>query len=195
LDGLTFLSKLLETFAWPATALVIIWLVLKNLSVIKGSISSLKAQGVEINFREELATIKETATEAGVTVVYRDIPERTDLTASTERPHEFVIKQWAEIEEMLIDWEKKNPSESMTRNPRTIIERLKKQGVIDNSLYGLLLNMQDLRNRAVQESGFEISEGEAIDFLSLIRSIKSRLSIRLGGYHRPAPPPPMPTAN
>ena len=197
MDGLTFVSKIIEAFAWPLTALGIIWLVLKNLAAIKGSISSLKAQGLEINFREELQTIKESATDAGVTVMYRDIADKPDLAQSTGDPHTFIIRQWAEIEEMLIDWERNNPSQSVTRNPRTIIERLKSQGVIDNDLYGLLLKMQDLRSQVVHESGFELSRGDAIDFLSLTRSLKSRLSIRLGTNWSPTPapappPPPVP---
>lgn len=191
MDGLTFVSNLIDSLAWPVAAAVVFIFIVRNLGAIRAQVETLRFKDVEIKFRKAISELKEEAVEQSVTVVMpRGAAADAQLQLSQTNPELFVLDQWAHIETLLVDWERRRSIGGGSRNPKVILDAALAAGAISAPTYQIARQILDVRNTAAHAENLRITEGEAAEFLGLVTSIRERLLQGLSESGAPPPPPP-----
>ena len=186
MDALTFISEMTKAVAWPLSILAVLLVFRKRIYGVIDRIQSLKYKDTEVSFGDEFERAKESAQDVGVTVIRPASSfAPTLLSLASLSPTAAIIEEWGALEKELknltlragLPWQ---------ATPQTI-SALEKSGFLANGLGEVLRNLLNSRNKAVHDHGSPISEGEAIQFLMLSRSVTERVRREAGQI--PPPPP------
>jgi hypothetical protein len=137
-------------------------------------IRSIKHGDTELSFGKELNEAREIAEHAGVTILRPSSSFSAQLLQlASNSPTAAIIEGWKSLESSLkalaeragVQWQSL---------PKTI-STMGKAGYISADLNKILRYLLSLRDKAVHEPSTAITEGEAIEFLMLARSIAERV--------------------
>lgn len=195
MDWFTFVTKLLETFAWPAVTVTIFLLLRKPvidafaaLETFKGKISS-----VELEFKRVLAAAREGADQAGLPSALEANTTTSTTTTSgpgaptppitpIERykrlieisPRAGILDAWIDIETNLNNVAicQGIPSD---RAPLHIISELVARGCLTRRTESLLDELRVLRNEVVHGQNLTVSTEDATDYAMIAVRLISRL--------------------
>lgn len=190
MDKRTFIVELVKAVAWPASMLLIFWIMKDNIRKLFSSIRKLKHGDTEFAFEETLSEAKSEAEQAGLPA--SQIPEDADLLSLAEsHPNLAIIEAWQRIEGLLRAF---LPIEER-RNSRIptflVIRRLRENGHIPASLYYLIRQLKDLRNKAVHSGDFgvgSITNKSAYEYVETASIVKRQLEA-LGNITVASKPP------
>jgi hypothetical protein len=178
-DALTFITKLLEHGLWPAAAFASVVYIIRNMERISGTVSKVKLKDVEVDFREKIAEVKQSASDQALTVFYpqtQAVVGQIDLAES--RPQAFLVELTTEIERILIDWEKSR-GKTGSRAPLEILDELQKLGLIGPDIRDPANRLFGMRNQYIHANSISITSGEALELLGIARSVRDRLKQKL----------------
>ncbi|MGJ8689724.1 MAG: hypothetical protein ACSHXZ_09410 [Gammaproteobacteria bacterium] len=183
---LEILERLVGHLAWPVAVFLIVREFSNEFKSFIRRIKNAKYKDVELNLTEEFQSIKNEAIDAGITIAYPPSAFPSENLKSIETAPEWtIIQSWQEIERVLSQLYSKSRREAGDKskaNPNEMIAVLLDNGTIDPAMAGLINRINTLRNNIVHQHEFELTRGEAMEWMGISKSVKDRLSQRLRDF-------------
>ena len=175
MDFLTFLSKVIDALAWPATVAIVIFLVRKQLPEIASSLKSIKYKDFEMSFakqvKEAVAEVREAlpawdaATKPGFVL---DGPSSQHTTAvSYYSPSAAILEAWLKIESAAADLAVKLKPNSVPRypSPLKLKEVLVEAGIFNRRQAAAFDSLRTIRNQVVHVPNPRFSDDTVAEYL------------------------------
>lgn len=193
MDALTFVSNLISSVVWPLIVVSIVVLLRKPLRELIRDLGrrlrSIKFPGGEAEFSQELAEIKEAADEANLPPV-EAVPTGAPLLLGVEvdisqwarlaelSPTAAISEAWRQVENAMREAARRfDIPESETRSAIALIRALGKRQALSPDTVAIVSDLRGIRNTAAHGMKVEISQSDAIEYISLARRIIAALRI------------------
>lgn len=176
MDILTFVSKIIESLAWPATAILVIFLVREQLPEIARSLKSIKYKDFEMTFERD---VKEAAAEVKAALSAWDAATRPGfLFGATPSQHTTAVSHYSQSAAMLEAWlmvesaaadfaAKLDPNSAPKYpSPLKLKETLVKAGIFDRRQAEAFDALRKIRNQLVHVMNAQFSEDTVADYLA-----------------------------
>jgi hypothetical protein len=180
MDGLSFVSSLVGSLAWPIVVTGLGVYAVANLDRFARALKGIKLKDIEVSFRDDIEELKEDALESNVTVFYPAAQlAKQHLLAVPDGDRLALVEAGNDIQGLLITWAKKQPPFPNNHQPLSILEHMKSTGLLSDYLFTLARRVLEIRNRAVHAPELGITSGEVVEFLGVAKSVKDRLNVML----------------
>lgn len=150
---------------------------------------SIKFPGGEAEFSQELAEIKEAADEAHLPTV-EAVPTGEPLLLRVKEdlsqwarlaelsPTAAITEAWRQVEKAMRETARRfEIPESETRSAITLIRTLGKRQALSLEMIAIVSDLRGIRNTAAHGMKVEISQSDAIEYISLARRIIATLHV------------------
>lgn len=191
MDWVTFISKAIDSLAWPVFALIVILLLRKPIMQLIPLMSKLKYRDFEAEFAQGVQQLKEEVgdalPEATLVPADREISEDRLYNLAEIAPNGAVLEGWKLIEHAaknLIS-ARGHDLDYDVSTPYRLIERVLDKGdLIDKPKVAVFNELRRLRNKVAHAGEFEISSIQAKAYVTL--------ALRLVAYLESKTNDPMP---
>lgn len=166
MDILTFISSLIESVAWPAAVVFLVYLLRSPLSRLLPLVTSLKYKDLELQFGNQLKRIGDA-----------DLPQkdhRKRLPLESQRvnrlaelsPRAAVLESWVSVELAALGAARSLMQDEVHNKTLSYqaIRALERSGRLDQNAVSMLRDLRDLRNQAAHAPDFAISTDSAIEY-------------------------------
>jgi hypothetical protein len=185
LDILTFVSKLIESLAWPLASVVLALVLRRQITSLLPFVRRVKAGPLEAEFERE---VRELRTSADATTSSQP-PTKPSWQEELERlaqvnPRSAIMEAWRQTESALIrTLQAKDPSlrDRDVSSTREVLRFLGERGAATPEDVAMLNQMRFLRNQAVHVESFQPTYDAAMNFVRLAGEIIGRVESRVGG--------------
>lgn len=178
MDWLTFISKAIESLAWPVIAFVIVGMLKDEIKKLLPFIKKFKAGPVEAEFERDVAELKKSADKATL-LESPDTASKAFLIQLAElHPRSSILESWVRLEaaarlalaNKTADYSKSNylPAAKLG-NP------LEKAGLISNSQVNIYENLRRLRNEIAHDMNLEPNVEAARTYIELASLLQGQL--------------------
>ena len=162
MDPLEFVSKAIDSLAWPAVAICVLFMFRQSLRTLLGRLLHIKGGGLEAEFEkvvervlQEAETIKEPAT----TTADPNSREWQLKQLAETAPKAAILEAWREIEEAAAE---ACPANERFRTPTGVMRVARENRLLDENDLKRLEDIRVLRNRVAHHHGdVELSAAEA----------------------------------
>jgi hypothetical protein len=159
MDGLTFFSKLIESLAWPAIVVWLIWYLKEHLPALARSLRKVKFSGIEMEFEkqaEKLAAETQSAIPAEPPL---EDPETARLKQIADiSPRAAIVEAWVRVETNAAEVVRRaGGNVSSAPGPLQLLNSLKQLGVLTPPQVSAFNHLRELRNMAVHGTDMEVS--------------------------------------
>lgn len=171
------LINFLDVVVWPCVVLIVLFILRKPIKALLPYVKTIKYKDLEVNFRKGLDQIKEEAIEAGIDI-QTGIGDRSEIYKLTESsPTSAILESWKELEvSAKRKVEELAPRETKFRNPlQRPIAYLEHTGALNPSTTRTVRDLQSLRNQAAHSTKLKITKEDAIEYISLSKSIMKQV--------------------
>lgn len=185
MDWLTFFSSIINTLAWPATLIVLLILIRKQLPQIAKSLRRLKYKDIEVEFGE---TAKAIANEVKAIVPAAQAEnkiagqEKEEVKARLEAiaelaPRAAILESWLQVEAAAADVIRQNNLDVSTPYPGALRLRdsLHKGGILNKRQIAIFEQLRTLRNEAVHVPDAEFTKAAVSNYIESAIAIASYL--------------------
>ncbi|WP_407353296.1 hypothetical protein [Luteimonas sp. R10] len=200
MDVLTFVAEVVRALAWPASVLLLAFMLRKPIGELIPLLRKLKYKEIEMEFSREIAELKAEALPppeqriipaqisaddqeaAAIQVPERLETKREDLLRMVHFSTRVAIMEaWLEVESAAIEvassfWSMP-PSESFKSFPR-LGEYLLQCKVIDHKLLETFKRLHQLRNKAAHAGELNLSEEDARSYVELAIALAAHIRSR-----------------
>jgi len=178
MDLLSFISKTVESLAWPVSVVIIVVFLRKEMGNLISKITRIRHNDTEVEFKHELAAAKKEAERA--------LPEsqpKLPLPSHTEKlaelsPRGAIIEAWLKIEEALLKYASRHGIE-VNKNQVFRVRDLEfhslDYGGIGKGLLEMLERLRRTRNEAVHLSDLQIEKISALEYAEMASRVVHRL--------------------
>ena len=166
MDILTFISSLIDSVAWPAAVVFLVFLLRSPLGRLLPLVSSLKYKDLELQFGNQLKRINDA-----------DLPQkdhRQRLPLESQRvnrlaelsPRAAVLESWVNVELAALGAARSLMQDEVRSKTLSYqaIRALERSGRLDPTAVSMLRDLRALRNQAAHAPDFAISTDSAIEF-------------------------------
>lgn len=191
MDALTFIAKLVEHLAWPATAVVAALLLRHELRRLLGLIKKLKAGPIEAEFEREVIELRESVPLAPAPdpVAPALTAQKVSLAQLAEAsPRSAILEAWRNVEAVTQRVAAQYQTSSI---PVPSLELRKSGGAMRIIIRSELLSsdwiaryfeLRELRNRAAHDHEFTPTVESAVAYIELASRLQSKLeAVAIGG--------------
>ncbi|WP_374519438.1 hypothetical protein [Undibacterium squillarum] len=192
MDILTFLSRIIDSLAWPATVAIVIILVRKQLPEIARSLKSIKYKDFEMNFEKE---VKEAAAEVRQALSEWEIAAKPDIkidSASSQHtitvahysPSAAILEAWLKVESAAADFAAKLNPNSVLRypSPLKLKEQLISAGIFDKRQADAFDSLRKVRNQVVHVLNVKFSDDTVTEYLESAEAMAQYISMQASKY-------------
>ncbi len=193
MDALTFVSNLISSIIWPLIVIFIVILLRNPLRELIRDLGrrlhSIKFPGGEAEFSQELAEIREAADEANLPPV-EAVPIGEPLLLRVEgdvsqwarlaelSPTAAITEVWRQVENAMREAARRfEIPESETHSAIALIRALGKRQALSAETIAIVSDLRGIRNTAAHGMKVEISQSDAIEYISLARRIIAALQV------------------
>lgn len=179
MDWLTFLSEVVKSVTWPGAAIIIAYAFRKPLARIIPLIRSLRLRDLEVRFGEELAKARAEIEEVPVSreeEAKEQAKFETVQQLTSSHPPAAIIESWKLIEDELRQLAERIEKPGLAKTPVKVFIELERDGRIGPNAGSLFNRLRRLRNEAVHQSDFRVTEAQALEYVDLARSLAAFLS-------------------
>lgn len=159
MDGLTFFSKLIESLAWPAIVVWIIWYLKEHLPALARSLRKVKFSGIEMEFEkqaEKLAAETQSAIPAESPIEDPEIARLKQIADIS--PRAAIVEAWVRVETNAAEVVRQAGLRvSNAPGPLQLLNSLKQLGVLTPPQVSAFNHLRELRNMAVHGTDMEVS--------------------------------------
>lgn len=190
MDTLTFLSKIIESLAWPATVTVVIFSIRKQLPEIARSLKSIKYKDLEVTFERK---IKEAAAEVKEALSAWDAAEKPGFMLGETSSHHTVVvshysqsaamlEAWLRVESAAADFAAKLQPNSAPKyaSPLKLKEMLVSARVFDKRKAEAFDSLRKIRNQLVHVMNAQFSEDTVADYLASAETMARYIAEQTG---------------
>ena len=183
MNALAFVASVVQSLAWPVTALIILWIVCKNGSGLARLVKSIRVNDFELTLKEDLDEARKIAgqVQAESGAILNETPpepiENIVLRIAELDTSVAILKAWQRLEAKVIQLIQHNSLIRFT-NPDRFVGQLEKAKRITGSEAALYRRLRQIRNAAVHYQNFQNrapSMAEVVEFDELIELLVSRL--------------------
>lgn len=175
MDWLTFISKVVESLAWPSLFLMVLLIIRKELPEIARSLRRFKYKDVELEFGESAKAIASETKEA-IPNPADDvlIPVESKVNAESRlesiadiAPRAAILEAWLLVEAAAADViQKKNLSPiSVYPGPLQLRQRLEKANILNSRQLAVFEELRKLRNDAVHIPDAQFTKEAAKNYI------------------------------
>ena len=191
MNGFEFTASIIDALAWPASVLILAWILKKPLQKLLNELKSFRYRDVEMDFGQQMHAIESGAEKAGLALSdtlekFEDasqISEQLLNEASRfagEFPAPAINQAWqAIVFELSQSVERLSiiDDERITGAAYQSIELLDRRGHLDSATRSLLDRMMKLRNLAVQGMGQipNVTGNDAKEYVRVARGLVEKL--------------------
>ncbi len=179
MDLLTFISKLIESLAWPLAAVVLAVLLRQQITSLLPFVRRVKAGPLEAEFEREVRELR-TSAEAAVPSSSPKTPawqEEVERLAQIN-PRSAIMEAWRQTEVALIRALQARDS-SLTdrdvRSTREVLRLLGERGAANPEEVAMLNQLRFLRNQAGHVESFQPTYDAAMNFVRLAGEMIGRV--------------------
>ena len=196
MDGLTFVNKVFETFAWPTVVIVIFLLLRKPMAnaIVAWETVKLKYKDWEAEIKWRIGQVVEKAEDAFIDV---EAVSTTTTTPDPSRlgdetilnryrklielsPRSAILEAWIEIEkELHRTMESSDSCDSSSGSQaypaNRVISRLVSGGDLDSTMGAVINELRGVRNRVLHRGEVSISADDALDYVMVAMRVLVRL--------------------
>jgi hypothetical protein len=175
MDWLTFISKIIESLAWPSVPIAVLLIIRKELPTIAKSIRRFKYKDVELEFGESAkAVASETKAVLPEPTNNAQLPSEQKSTAESRleaiaeiAPRAAILEAWLLVEAAAADViQKKNlGSLSTYPGPLRLRETLQKGNILNMRQVAVFEQLRKLRNDAVHVPDAQFTKDAAINYI------------------------------
>jgi hypothetical protein len=175
MDTLTFISKLIESLAWPVSLALVAWLLRVELRELLRLVKKLKAGPVEAEFDREVRSLRvEAETREPITAATPAIRAQTDplLDLASRHPRAAILEAWRAVEVALLKLANSRDllPPGLDKTPsRHAIGQITKEHLLAPEEIALYYDLRNLRNQAAHAIDFDPSEAAALDYVELAK--------------------------
>lgn len=183
MDWLTFFSEIIRSTAWPIAVITVAFVFREPLAKLILLIRKLRVRDVEVTFGEELAKARAEVEEVPVSAEEEAAEHdkfKTLQELASSHPPAAIIESWKLIEDELRQVAKTIGKPELSKMPAKVFLELRRDARIGSKASSLFNRLRHLRNAAVHQSDFQISEGQALEYVDLAQSMAAFIS----GYGR-----------
>jgi hypothetical protein len=167
MDLATFVAAMASHIAWPAAALIFLYLVRKELPALLQRLKKVSVGGAKAEFDAALDQARkqaQTLKRPEVTASLQATPNERYLKLANEHPEAAVMECFREVERRLGDIKGLLELPSRVSLPG-IVSALTERGLLDPEAEPLFQSLLTARNAAVHaKEGYRVTPGEAVDF-------------------------------
>ncbi len=182
MDWLNFITKIVDSLAWPVCIIVIVLILKKPISALLPMLRNLKYKDLELNFGEELKKVEDQAKQVLIEhkkpKVIEKKSEKRDSSQIIEEskrlfeefPEPAVALAWSAVETELLAAMMRtasSPDSPAYNPPMKNAMYLNNAGFLTSEKMDLLKRMSNLRNIAVHGRGEPVTIDEAREFIAL----------------------------
>jgi uncharacterized protein YutE (UPF0331/DUF86 family) len=176
MDIFTFISKVIDSLAWPATIALGIFLVRKQLPEIARSLKSIKFKDFEMTFerevREAAAEVKEAlsawdaASKPGFE--FESVSSQHMTSVSHYSQSAAMLEAWLKVESAAADFAAKRHPNSAPKypSPLKLKEILVKAGIFNNRQADAFDALRKIRNQLVHVVNVQFDEDTVAEYLA-----------------------------
>lgn len=189
MDWLTFLSNIINALAWPATLIVLLALIRKQLPQIARTLRRLKYKDIEMEFGETAEAIaNEVKAIVPATQSENNIAgqEKSEVKARLEAiadlaPRAAILESWLQVEAAAADVIRQNNLDVSTPypGPMSLRDSLLKGGVLDKRQIVIFEQLRTLRNEAAHVPDAEFTKAAVSNYIESAIAIASYLEGRI----------------
>lgn len=184
MDLLTFIAKLVESLAWPAVVIAIVFIVRERLPELVTALRRLKYKDLELEFETSTAAIEKKSEEAIPTATKvieiagateEDVRSRLAQIADIS-PRSAILEAWLLVERAAVDVIQKRGISDLKSmpGPMRLRDHLRKGGLLTEPLMGLFEELRYLRNEAVHVSDAQFTLQAVANYI--------RVAIKMAAY-------------
>jgi hypothetical protein len=185
MDFLTFLSKVVEAIAWPATVLILLAILRKELPLIAKSLRRLKYKDFVFEFDAATQAIADEVKQAVPTpekqISLMGNPKgaaQAKLEAIAElAPRAAILEAWLQVEAAAADVIRNKGLATLTSfpGPLRLREGLQKGGILNSRQVAIFEQLRTLRNEAVHVPDAEFTKLAVASYIESAISMASYL--------------------
>jgi hypothetical protein len=174
MDWLTFFSKIIDSIAWPSTAILLVWLLKDNISQLFPFIEKLKYKDFEIAFSQ---SIKELTEESEAEIeeptendefIYSNTKQKQDLYLLAKlSPRTAILESWLLVEMAAVEIIRNRGLVTHKKHmgPLTIGQHLHRAQVLTPEQFQIYNKLRNIRNQAVHISDTSFNLKEVTDYI------------------------------
>ncbi|MEN6082841.1 hypothetical protein [Chromobacterium piscinae] len=190
MDKLTFVAEVVKALVWPATALILTFMLRKPISELIPFLRKLKYKEIEMEFSREIAELKAEVPPAPVQPVHPDIaiseglPDRLNakrdelMRMVSFSTRVAVMEAWLEVEAAATEvahsfWSVS--SSGTLKSFSRLGEYLFQSKVIDQKQLQTFKRLQQLRNKAAHAQELDLSEDDAQSYVEVALALATHI--------------------
>lgn len=180
MDGFTFTTEMVKALAWPASAIILVFLLRKPIIDLVPLMKKLKYKELELEFSQELKSLRSEVTANSGTedqvVSQPSNSKALDLLSFSARA--AIMEAWIEVEtaanEVASSFWGKSPNETM-RNFSKLGEYLHQCKVIDDKQLIIFQRLRQLRNKVAHVQAIDLNEDDAKSFIVMAENLAKHI--------------------
>lgn len=177
MDPLTFISKLIESLAWPGVVVAALLLFRGGLTELIPLLRRLKYKEFELDFERRLERLQQQVEPGAPEPARSDAPAQL-LNLARAAPRVGVIAAWLELEEELVKALGRRGF-TLTDQQRFLPERLIRAAIsaqlIPENIARALRDLAELRNKALAAPDASLTADLAVQYASLAADVAAKL--------------------
>lgn len=176
MSWLEFITKIIDSLAWPASILFVLFLIRGELPMIARSLKKLKYKDLELEFEKSAQEIVEKAklslpeTSKNIQLSGQSQNELIDrlITISELAPRSAILEAWLVVEAAAVDVVKKKGISAFTSHPGPMRLRdyLVKSELLNKDQQVVFEQLRKLRNDAVHVADAEFTRKAVDDYIA-----------------------------
>ncbi len=182
MDGLTFLSKAIDSLAWPAVILAFALMLKKPLIELIPFLQRLKYKELELEFSKQVAELKAEVADAIQPIENQEPAQHSQknhlLQLVDFSARAAIMEAWLEVESAATTaassfWNEP-PSSTFRTHPK-LGEYLFQCAVIDRKQLDTFNKLKQLRNKAAHAEDLNLKESDAKSYIELASSLAAHI--------------------
>ena len=171
MNNVEFISKLIDSLAWPFTVLLGLFFLRKPIRIIISSLKMFKYGEIEIKFSEGIRQLEKKVNSkipSGENTQKISLLRDKVFEIIKISPKYAIIEVWNEIEVeimRILTAKKIKIDPSIKKKPIKLAEKLFKENIIDKTQRDIIVEMRKLRNEAAHYEKAEITGEIALRYL------------------------------
>ncbi|MCG8462760.1 MAG: hypothetical protein MI919_41270, partial [Holophagales bacterium] len=173
MDPLTFISRIVDSLAWPITLLVALYLLRGPVSQLIPSTQRVKFRDLEIEFDHGVRELQRRAVEdlpSGIDETRNIDVDRKMAELTRTSPTRAVLESWKVVnragQKLLASRNLEVPGDG-PRRFKELEEALEASGLVGESTLDLFASLRLLRNKVAHAPGFEVDRERASDYVDV----------------------------
>lgn len=184
MDILTFISSLLDTLAWPAVILFLIFLATRNSTGLMKLIHSIRYKDFEVTLRDDFLEASELANKIRVdpklSKPFDPVSSGHVLQLAKIDAGVAILRSWQRLESRIIEMIRHSGLVRFT-NPSKFMARLLQLERIEGADLSLFERLRKIRNEVVHDVSYgnvqTPSAAEAVEYDELVETLIQRLGL------------------